>query len=246
MKAGKELKACLEEWNQQKIGSFCAQKGIKWIFNPPGASQMGGAWERMIKSVRQTLRALLKEQIVGHEVLITVMAEAANILNSRPLTRNNDDPNDAPLPLTLNHLLNLRPCSTLPPGIFTEDNPFKRQWKQAQYLIDLFWKRWLKQYLPTLQIRQKWLKRKKNLQVGDLVLLMDEKFARGQWPLARIIEVFPSEDGLARSVKLKTSSTVVTRAKRSRYGEIKTTTAFLIRPITKLCRLELDDEVDNN
>ena len=119
VKADKELKACLEEWNQQKIGSFCAQKGIKWIFNSPGASHMGGAWERMIKSVRQILRALLNEQIVGHEVLVTVMAEAANILNSRPLTRNSDDPNDA-APLTPNHLLHLRPCSTLPPGIFTK------------------------------------------------------------------------------------------------------------------------------
>lgn len=199
----------------------------------------------MIKSVRQILRALLREQIVGHEVLVTIMAEAANMLNSRPLTRNSDDPNDA-APLIPNHLLHLRPCSTLPPGIFTEDNHYKRRWKQAQYLIDLFWKRWLKEYLPTLQIRQKWIQRKKNLQVGDLVLLMDGKFARRQWPLARIIEVFPSEDGLVQSVKLKTSSTVVTRAKRSRCGEIKTTTAFLIRSITKLCRLELDDEMDYN
>jgi hypothetical protein len=29
MKADKELKANIEEWNQQKMGTFCAQKGIK-------------------------------------------------------------------------------------------------------------------------------------------------------------------------------------------------------------------------
>lgn len=104
-KADKELKASIKEWNQQKIGNFCAQKGIKWIFNPQGASYMGGAWER-IRSVRQILKALLKEQIVCDEVLSTVMAEATNILNDRPLTRNSSDPRDEE-PLTPNHLLQL-------------------------------------------------------------------------------------------------------------------------------------------
>ncbi|XP_028404812.1 uncharacterized protein LOC114527378 [Dendronephthya gigantea] len=241
--ADKELKASIEEWNQQKIRSFCNQKGIEWTFNPPSASHMGGAWERLIRIVRQILRALLKEQIIGDEVLLTVVAEATNILDSRPLTRNGDDPRDE-VPLTPNHLLHLRPYSTgiLPPGVFTEHDHYKRRWKQAQYLANLFWKRWIKEYLPNLQIRQRWTERKENLKVGDLVLLMDKNYRRGQWPLARVVEVFPSEDGLVRSVNLKTSSTVVTRARRTRRGEIKTTTTYLTRPITKLCRLEMDTE----
>jgi hypothetical protein len=140
MKADKELKANIEEWNQQNIGTFCAQKGIKWTFNPPSASHMGGAWERLIISVRQILRALLKEQIVGDEVLLTVVAEATTILNSRPLTRNSDDPRDE-IPLTPNHLLHLRPCPALPPGVFTEHDHYKRRWKQAQYLANIFWTR---------------------------------------------------------------------------------------------------------
>ena len=40
---------------------------------------MGGAWERMIRSVRQILKAILKEQLVSDEVLSTVMSEAVNI-----------------------------------------------------------------------------------------------------------------------------------------------------------------------
>ena len=61
-KADKELKEAIEEWNQQRIDGFCAQRGIQWNFNPPGASHMGGAWERMIRSVRQILKVLLKER----------------------------------------------------------------------------------------------------------------------------------------------------------------------------------------
>ena len=55
-------------------------------FNPPGAGHMGGAWEGMIRSVRQILEALLKEQVVYDEELHTVLTEATNILSSRPLT----------------------------------------------------------------------------------------------------------------------------------------------------------------
>ena len=82
---------------------------------------MGGAWERMIHSVRQILKAILKEQLVSDEVLSTVMAEVANILNSRPLTWKSDSAVDEQ-PLTPNHLLHLRPGPDLPPGIFDKDD----------------------------------------------------------------------------------------------------------------------------
>ena len=75
--------------------------------------------------------------------------------------------------------------------------------------------------------------------MGDVVLLADKNFPRGQWPLARVIEVFPSKDGLVRSARVKTSSTVMTRAKRQRQREVKMRVTTIVRPITKLCRLEL-------
>ena len=116
----------------------------------------GGEWERMIRSVRKILRALLKEQVVCDEVLSTVLTEATNILNSRPLRRNSDHPMDEE-PLTANHLLQLRPCTSVPPGISEKkDLHCRRQWRQVQYLADLFRKRWIKEYLPTLQERKKW------------------------------------------------------------------------------------------
>ena len=87
---------------------------------------MGGSWERMIRSVRQILKALLKEQIVGDEVLSTIVAEVTNILNSRPLTRNSSDPKDSD-PLTPNHLVHLRSSMSLPPGVFENDDQHKQR-----------------------------------------------------------------------------------------------------------------------
>ena len=44
-------------------------------------------------------------------------------------------------------------------------------WRQVQYLANLFWSRWIKEYLTILQSRQKWLMPKRNLVVGDIVLV---------------------------------------------------------------------------
>ena len=68
---------------------------------------MGGAWERIIRSIRKILRALLGQQLVTDEMLQTLMAKVAGILNSPPLTPVSSDPKDLE-PLTPNHLLLLR------------------------------------------------------------------------------------------------------------------------------------------
>ena len=192
VRGNKELNQAMEDWNQHKINEFCIQRKIECIFNAPSASHMNGVTERMIRSVRQILKAILKEQIVTDEVILTVMAEVMNILNSRPLTRNSDSPLDDE-PITPNHLLHLRPTTALPPGLFNkEDLNSKRAWRQAQYLAGLFWRRWTKEYLPTLFERKKWTVPRRNMKVGDLVLLADETFPRGQWPLGLITEVLTS------------------------------------------------------
>ena len=182
--AERELREAIDQWNQCKVESFCMQQGIQWLFNPPGASHFGGVWERMIRSTRQILQALLKEQVVSDEVLLTVIMEASSILNSRPITRNSDDAQDEQ-PFTPNHLLKLRSYQDLPPGIFDESEGYtKRRWRQAQYMVNLFWKRWVREYLPTLQQRRKWHAIKPDLKIGDLVLVMDKDYSRGKWPLA--------------------------------------------------------------
>lgn len=128
---------------------------------------MGGAWKRMIRSVRQNLKALLK--VICDEVLHTVFTETINILNSRPVIRNSDDPMDED-PFTLNHQLQLRPCSSLPPdGLFC-----RCHWRQAQNMSNLFWRRWIIEYIPTLQEREKWKDPKEILKVGSVFLLANE------------------------------------------------------------------------
>ena len=109
--------------------------------NPPNASHMGGAWERMIRSVRRILTSLMTERTLDNDQLHTFLLEAESILNSRLLTPITTDA-DVTEPLTPNHLLKLCPTGNFPPSLpFDENYCPKRRWKHVQYLADQFWKR---------------------------------------------------------------------------------------------------------
>ncbi|XP_068671229.1 uncharacterized protein [Montipora foliosa] len=66
------------------------------------------------------------------------------------------------------------------PDVFKESDKFKARWKHIHLLADHFWQRWTKEYLATLQERQKWLRPQPNVEVGDLVLMADQNMPRGQ------------------------------------------------------------------
>ena len=51
---------------------------------------MGGAWERMIRSVRKILTALTCDQTLDDEAFSTFMTEVEGILNSRPVNSSNN------------------------------------------------------------------------------------------------------------------------------------------------------------
>ena len=147
------------------------------------------------------------------------MCEIESIMNSRSITPVSNDPNDME-PLTPNHLLLLKSEVSLPPGLFKKEDSFSRcRWKQIQYLADIFWRRWSREYLPLLQLRQKWVCPQRNLAVGDVVLVATESSHRNSWPLRRIVETFPDGRGFVPRVKVRTKR------------------AVFERPVDKLCLL---------
>ena len=233
--ANNEFKKALGEMDNSKIKSYLLSESCDWIqwdFNTPNASHMGGIWERQIRSVRNILTSLMKSHfaVLNNEAFVTLVKEVEGIVNSRPLTLEDlNDPSSSPL--TPNQLLTMKTIAVLPPpGDFQKHGVYcRKQWRIVQCLADQFWNRWKKEYLSSLQSRQKWQKEQRNFKVGDIVLVKDAELfgARNEWPLARIISVYPSEDGLVRSVTLH----VATRDPTGKPTQLK-------RPISKLVLLE--------
>ena len=97
----------------------------------------------------------------------------------------------------------------------------KSHYKRASYLASIFWKRYLPEYVSLLQVRQKNLSPHRNLCEGDLVLMTGEGHARGFWPLVRVVNAVPDDDGYVRTVTVR-----------------RPDKAEKLRPITQLALLE--------
>ena len=228
--AEKELRLLVQDMSDERIKSELHSREVEWYkcplpewrFQPPAASHMSGVWERLVRSVKKAMKAVLgrRSALVDLEALRTVFEEVTSILNSRPICSSSDDPKDME-PLTPNHLLLQRPNLFVPPGIFAKEDVYSRkQWRHAQFIANCFWSRWVREYNPMLQHRHKWLLNRRNLAVNDLVLVVDNTLPRCRWLLGRVTKVFPGEDA------------------RVRTAEVKTKTSRLVRPVTKLCLLE--------
>ncbi len=185
---------------------------IEWQFNPPSGSHFGGVWERLIRNARKVMYSLRKENTfrLDDEGLQTLLCEVEAILNGRPITQVSED-HDDPEPLTPNHLLLLRSGEKRCSDNFDPLDAYaRRRWRHIQYLANTFWKRWLKEYLPILQKRQKWLQPKRNVQVGDVVTLV-ENTPRNAWSMGKVLSVHHHNKGLVRKVMVRTRGLTLQR-----------------------------------
>ena len=213
--------------------------------NRPSASHAGGVWERQIRSIRRVLSDLLVHfgSQLDDESLRTFLYESAAVVNSRPLCIDNLSDVNSMSPLTPNHLLTMKSQVLLsPPGVFPKEDVYSRKrWRRTQYLVEQFWIRWRKEYLHNLQNRQKWISPRRNLHVGDIVIIKDDNLHRSEWLLGRITEVFPSQDGLVRSVRIR-----IADKKLSAHGKPGEKPSYLERPVQKVVLLlEADREEES-
>ena len=107
----------------------------------------------------------------------TFLNDNEAFLNNRPIPDDSTDINDtdALTALTPNHFLLGRAHIKVPAGHFDNKRvTYCRRWKYAQQIADHVWKRLIKEYLPTLQLRQKWLKRTARLKFGQTVWILKD------------------------------------------------------------------------
>ena len=220
-----ELQDLVKRLDQEKIKNSLANKGIKWHFNPPSGPHFGGVHETMIKAAKKAIYSILGNADINDEELMTAFVGAEDLINSRPLTYQSANIKDD-LPLTPNHFLHGRIGGEFAPENVDETSyNMKKRWRRIQELEKHFWKRWITEWLPELNKRRKWLKGKRDLKIGDVVMVLSPNIGRGKWQIGRVTETYPGKDNHVRVVKVKVNDTEY------------------VRPISKLSPLECDIDI---
>ena len=116
-----------------------------------------------------------------------------------------NDISSSQIPLSPSNLLTMKIHVFMPPpGVFTKPDLYsRRRCRCVQYIPEEFWHRWRKEFLQSLQTRQKWNDKRRNFEVDDIVILKEQNCQRNQWPLTRIIGVNANRNGDVRSVTLR-------------------------------------------
>ena len=145
---------------------------------------------RQIRTTRSILNSALNDYRgrLDMSSLCTFLYEIMATINSQPLTYQClNDPKSLE-PLTPNHLLTMKNKTLLtPPGNFVKKEIYTRkQWQKVQFLAEQFWSKWWKEYLINLNLRQKWFQPKRNLKIGDIVIVQEE-VPRNKWHLGKIV-----------------------------------------------------------
>lgn len=209
---------------EEKIADKLVEDGIRWHFIPPNSPHFGGLWEAGVKSAKHHLRRVIGESKLTFEEMSTLLCQIEACLNSRPLCALTNDPTDHTA-LTPGHFIASTDLLTVPEPSHIDTNPNRLdRWKQIQQMRQNFWHRWRNDYLSQLQQRPKWLQQIRNLNIGDMVLVKDDRLPSWKWALGRIVDIHPGEDDLVRVISVRTAA-----------GTYK-------RSITKICRLPIDFE----
>ncbi|XP_062537666.1 uncharacterized protein LOC134205989 [Armigeres subalbatus] len=199
----------------KKIETDCSQaltsSRTRWNFNPPSAPHFGGVWERLVRSVKEAMEVLDDGRRLTDEVLLTTLAEAEDMVNSRPLTYIPQDPGNGGS-ITPNHFLKGLPVGEKEGCVPASDEAeaLRNSHKRSQVLADRLWKRWLVEYLPHINRRTKWHSERPALEVGEVVFMADDD-NRKCWVRAIVEEVKRGVDGRIRQAVVRTAKGVYRR-----------------------------------
>lgn len=203
--ADNELRLAIKGWDKESLRSFCHERHIQWNFFTPTAAHQNGCTEALIKTCKKALKRAIGEQRLSPLELQTVLFEVSNLMNSRPIGRLTNDPDDGYY-MSPNDLLLGRASTYIPQGPFLQSSNPRHRVEFCQKIVDSWWKIWERDVFPHLVPRQKWKTSERNVRVGDFVLLKETNpiRIRGSFSKGLITAVFPGRDNRIRNVRVKT------------------------------------------
>ncbi|XP_043210614.1 uncharacterized protein LOC122375344 isoform X4 [Amphibalanus amphitrite] len=188
--------------------------GPEWKFIAPRAAWWGGHWERLVRTVKSSLRKTLGRSVLSKVELETLLLEVEACVNSRPLTFVSDDV-DGARPLTPSHFLSGRVAGVRAFVVDDSDqvsaSSLTERDVEHQNMLAKFWSVWQTDYLRSLPHSVKKFKSRGKLQIGSVVLIREDNVPRLHWLMGVVEHLHPGSDGVVRAADVRTAQGVRTR-----------------------------------
>ena len=106
------------------------------------------------------------------------------------------------MPITPNHLLLGRATIEVPDMDYDPTSKFSARLAYVEQVYKAWWSKWIQDVLPTLVPCKRWKYIQRNVKVGDVVMMKYASSIKDEYRLARVLEVYPDDKGLVRTVKI--------------------------------------------
>ena len=202
--ANKELRDMVNGWDKSRLFTFGSQQGMEWSFNKSAnAPFQNGCSESLIRLVKRGVLMSIGNNVLSFNELLTTLYEIANLFNERPIGIKPGNEISLGSYLCPNDLLLGRNNKRVTKGVFDSSDDLKKRYQFINKIVSSFWKKWTRDFFPTLILRQKWHVEKRNLREGDIVLVQEQNALKGSWKLAEVWKAHLSKDQKVRNVTLR-------------------------------------------
>ncbi|PIC28056.1 hypothetical protein B9Z55_020098 [Caenorhabditis nigoni] len=163
----------------------------------------------MVGLVKKALKHAIGEQALARKDFETIVIECESIVNQRPLTYSEELEDEA-----------LRPIDLISPKIKFpdyEEKVLKEEYLEYTYRfrevlkhVKRFWQVFCKDYqnqsriYESIEVGKKAHSNKVIPIIGEIVLVKSDQQPRNKWRMARVVKLCPGNDGVVRSVEIKT------------------------------------------
>ena len=234
------------EFDWDLIAKTTARRGTTWDFAPAGGQWRNGAVEIFVKKFKESFEILYSNTRMNYAELSCAIKRIANVLNDRPLSVQKSSVHhpseDFLTPLTSNMLILGRSGSCAPVEQETYNEIPADRISFVEELERSWWYQYKVQYFSSLVPTQKWCHPKRNICVGDVVLIeYKNKSFPGTYRLGRVnsVEVDPT-DNLVRTctVTYKLIKSTATNPKDIYKGIVTKEIRVPVQRLVLICPIE--------
>ena len=211
-KSSLELKNFMAKIDWPAIRKESNKFNADWKFATAASPFRNATSERLVRSIKESLAAVIKKDTLTFPELSTVLLEISAYINNRPIGFLSDDCNDDMKPISPSLLTIGREIEII--GDYQGKNPsLKQLYDYRTKVVTNFLKNWTALYLQNLSPTTKWLKKNPyKIQPGMVLFIKDENKLRALWNKGVVTKVIHSKhDNLPRTIELRTSTGHVTR-----------------------------------